>query len=106
MFYDVMSPVFLTIAFILELLGIIIIGYGVAIVTWGQIRSVYKHQPLAGQTISHELSTYLLLALDYMLGSEIIKTVVARTIDELIIVGTIIILRGGLGYVIRQEAKA
>jgi uncharacterized membrane protein len=38
-----------------------------------------------------------------MLGSEIIKTVVARTIEELVIVGTIIILRGSLGYIIRQE---
>ena len=44
-----------------------------------------------------------MLSLDYMLGVEIIRTVVARTIEEL--TGTIIVLRGALGYIIRQEVK-
>lgn len=100
MFYDLATPAFLTIAFILELLGIIIICYGVGVCTLKLIRQVPKHPSL-----SHELVNYLTLSLDYMLGAEIIRTVVARTIEELIIVGTIIVLRGALGYLIRQEVK-
>lgn len=100
MFYDLATPAFLTIAFILELLGIIIICYGVGVCTLKLIRQAPKHPSL-----SHELVNYLALSLDYMLGAEIIRTVVARTIEELIIVGTIIVLRGALGYLIRQEVK-
>ena len=99
-FYDLAAPAFLTIAFILELLGIIIICYGVVIYTLKLISQSPK-----GLAPSHELSSYLMLSLDYMLGAEIIRTVVARTIEELTIVGTIIVLRGALGYIIRQEVK-
>ena len=99
-FYDLAAPAFLTVAFILELLGIIVICYGVGIYTLKLIRQSSK-----GLTPSHELSNYLMLSLDYMLGAEIIRTVVARTIEELTIVGTIIVLRGALGYIIHQEVK-
>ncbi|NYT00782.1 MAG: DUF1622 domain-containing protein [Methanocellales archaeon] len=99
-FYDIAAPAFLTIAFILELLGIIVICYGVGIYTIKLIRQSPK-----GLAISHELASYLMLSLDYMLGAEIIRTVVARTIEELTIVGTIIVLRGALGYIISQEVK-
>ncbi len=99
-FYDQAAPAFLTIAFILELLGIIIICYGVGVCTLNLI----GHSP-KGSAFSHELANYLTLSLDYMLGAEIIRTVVARTIEELTIVGTIIVLRGALGYIIRQEVK-
>ncbi|MDD3421738.1 MAG: DUF1622 domain-containing protein [Methanocellales archaeon] len=96
-FYDLAAPAFLTIAFILELLGIIVICYGVFICTLKLIRGF--------PSFSNELASYLMLSLDYMLGAEIIRTVVARTIEELTIVGTIIVLRGALGYIIRQEVK-
>ena len=99
-FYDLAAPVFLTIAFILELLGIIIICYGVGVCTLKLIRP-----PLGCPSFGHELASYLMLSLDYMLGAEIIRTVVARTIEELTIVGTIIVLRGALGYIIREEVK-
>ena len=50
-FYDLVAPAFLTIAFILELLGIIIICYGVGIYTLKRIRQSPK-----GLALSHELS--------------------------------------------------
>lgn len=99
-FYDLATPAFLTIAFILELLGIIVICYGVVVCTLKLIGQSTKCS-----AFSHELANYLILSLDYMLGAEIIRTVVARTIEELTIVGTIIVLRGALGYIIRQEVK-
>ncbi len=57
------------------------------------------------KSFSHELAHYLKLSLDYLLGAEIIKTIVVRTLEELMIVGVIIVLRGVLGYIIRQETK-
>ena len=67
-FYDLATPAFLTIAFILELLGILIICYWGGVCTLKLIRQSPKHPSL-----SHELENYLALSLDYMLGAEIVR---------------------------------
>ena len=53
-FYDLAAPAFLTIAFILELLGIIIICYGVGVCTLKLIRQSPKRS-----SFSHELASHL-----------------------------------------------
>lgn len=105
MFYDIFTPALLAIVFILELLGIAIICYGVGVCTLKLIKTgpFFKQSQL--KSFSHELAYYLKLSLDYLLGAEIIKTIVVRTLEELMMVAMIIALRGVLGYIIRQEAK-
>jgi len=105
MIYDISTPVLLAVVFILELLGIIIICYGVGVCTLNMLKTgpFFKQSQL--KSFSHELAYYLKLSLDYLLGAEIIKTIVVRTLEELMMVGAIIVLRGVLGYIIRQETK-
>lgn len=103
MFYDIFTPALLTIVFILELLGIAIICYGTGVCTLKLVKTgpFFKHSQL--KSFGHELTYYLKLSLDYLLGAEIINTIVVRTLEELVIVAMIILLRGVLGYIVRQE---
>ena len=61
--------------------------------------------------VRHDANTRLKLAkglataLDFKLGSEILRTVVIREINEILIVGSIIILRAALSFLIHWEIK-
>ena len=51
------------------------------------------------------LANGLALGLEFKLGSEILRTVVVRELNELLIVGGIIILRAALTFLIHWEIK-
>ena len=51
------------------------------------------------------LGNALAIGLEFKMGAEIIKTVVVRTIDELLILGAIILLRAILAVLIHWEIK-
>lgn len=82
---------------ILEMMGLIVIAVTAlkAFLHWIQ------HDP---QTRLH-LAEGLAMALEFKLGSEILRTVVVRDINEIIQVGCIIILRAALTFLIHWEIK-
>lgn len=51
------------------------------------------------------LARALALGLEFKLGGEILRTVVVRTIDEVLILGAIVILRGFLNLLIHWEIQ-
>ena len=63
--------------------------------TWG-----IKHQR------AHlKLAQGIALALEFKLGSEVLRTVIVREKSELLILGLIILLRGALTFLIHWEIK-
>lgn len=86
----------------LELIGILIIVIG-------SIRAVYKviinKFSFNDNSIKIILGEALALSLEFKLGGEIIKTVVVRSMDELIILGIIVLLRVILTFVIHWEVE-
>ena len=51
------------------------------------------------------LAQGIALALDFKLGGEVLRTVIVREWNELIILGAIILLRGALTFLIHWEIK-
>lgn len=51
------------------------------------------------------LAQGIALALEFKLGSEVLRTVLVRETQELIILGAIILLRGALTFLIHWEIK-
>ena len=51
------------------------------------------------------LARGIALALEFKLGGEVLRTVIVREWDELIILGAIILLRGALTFLIHWEIK-
>jgi uncharacterized membrane protein len=52
-----------------------------------------------------QLAEGIALALEFKLGGEVLRTVIAREWDELLILGAIIVLRGALTFLIHWEIK-
>ena len=84
----------------------IIIGISVVIAFIGYIRTLYRHQKgqvEKGDAVRFRLAGGLLLALDLEVGSDILKTLVVPTPNELLILSVIVALRIILGWSLSKE---
>ena len=52
-----------------------------------------------------ELAQGIALALEFKLGSEVLRTVVVRNVQELLIAGAIVLLRAAMTFLIHWEIK-
>lgn len=86
----------------LELIGILVIVIGSLRSIYYYIRNLFfkKHY-----NIKISLGNTLALGLEFKMGAEIIKTVIVRNLDELAILGIIILLRAVLAFLIHWEIK-
>ena len=82
---------------------------GIAVITFGSVKAFY-HYSKAFLTkkrypIRIELANALALGLEFKMGAEILKTVLVRSLNEILILGAII-LRALLSLMIHFEIKA
>lgn len=91
------------IAHLLELIGVFIIFYS-AVKAFGKY--ALKGFIFEDETIKIEFSQALAMALEFKLGAEILKTLVIRTINELIILASIVLLRAALTFIIHWEIES
>ncbi|WP_294562183.1 DUF1622 domain-containing protein [uncultured Traorella sp.] len=87
---------------IIELMGIIVIVVGSVKSFYMYGRSLLKH---VHYPIKLSLGNALALGLEFKMGAEILKTVTIRTINEIMILGAIIVLRALLSVLIHYEVK-
>lgn len=87
---------------LLELVGvlIIIVGSCRALIRLAQL--VIKKQPF---NVVVDLGKALSLALEFKMGAEIIKTVIIHNLEELAILGVVIIIRALLAFIIHWEIR-
>ena len=90
------------VTYTLEMIGIVVIAVGA-------FRSIVKqcinYVKKKDSNIKIDLGNWLALGLEFKMGAEIIKTVVARDLNELAILGVIIGLRAVLALLIHWEIK-
>lgn len=90
------------VTYTLEMIGIVVIAVGA-------FRSIIKqcinYVKKKDSNIKIDLGNWLALGLEFKMGAEIIKTVVARDLNELAILGVIIGLRAVLALLIHWEIK-
>lgn len=86
----------------LELIGILIIIYG----SIKALTIFFKDgMDLSNSLVKITLGEALALSLEFKLGAEIIKTVIVRDMNELIILGFVVVLRIVLTILIHWEVK-
>ena len=83
---------------------------GIAVIVFGSIKSIVSlimnHiKKNKKYNVKIDLGNFLALGLELKMGAEILKTVVIRTLDELLILGAIILLRAVLAVLIHWEIK-
>lgn len=87
----------------LELIGIIIIFIGSCRALVRLIQCFTKKQPFH---VVVDLGKALSLALEFKMGAEIIKTVIIHNLEELAILGVVIIIRALLAFIIHWEIRS
>lgn len=91
-----------------ELISLIEIA-GILIITVGLCKSFYRYilsvVTKKQYSIKLDLANALALGLEFKMGAEILKTVIIRTMDEIVVLGAIILLRAILSLLIHYEMK-
>ena len=102
LFKEFLFPVAEITASTLELIGIVIIFIGSFRALFRVIGCLIKKQPL---NVVIELGKALALALEFKMGAEIIKTVIIHDLEELAILGVVIVIRALLAVIIHWEIR-
>ena len=95
------------VTFGIDIGAVIIIGVSAVIAVIGYIKTLSRRQKAkevsTGDTVRFRLAGGLLMALDLEVGSDILKTIVVPTVNELIILSVIVALRIILGWSLSKE---
>ena len=81
----------------IELIGTIVLIYAVV----AAIIGLFKRQ----KHVRLKLAEGIALALEFKIGGELLRTVIVRNWEELLILGAIILLRAALTFLIQWEIK-
>ena len=87
----------------LELIGILIIVIGSIRALVLLVKCLKNKKPFH---VVVDLGKALSLALEFKMGAEIIKTVIVHNLEELSILGVVILIRALLAFIIHWEIKA
>ena len=101
-FKEFLHPVAEISAGILELIGIIIIIIGSCRALIKLFQALLKKKPFH---VVIDLGKALSLALEFKMGAEIIKTVIIHNLEELAILGVVIVIRALLAFIIHWEIR-
>lgn len=82
---------------LIELVGTVVLVYAIV----SAIVGLFKRQP----HVRLKLAEGIALALEFKIGGELLRTVVVREWEELLILGAIILLRAALTFLIQWEIK-
>lgn len=99
--YEILSEYFDLIVkylvLLVELVGIVILVHAII----SAIIGLFKRQP----HVRLKLAEGIALALEFKMGGELLRTVIVREWNELLILGAIILLRAALTFLIQWEIK-
>ena len=101
-FKSFLNPIAEISAGVLEMIGIIIIIIGSCRALVRLFHCLIKKQPFH---VVIDLGKALSLALEFKMGAEIIKTVIIHNLEELAILGIVIIIRALLAFIIHWEIQ-
>lgn len=97
--FETILPIFIN---IFDSMGVLILLIGVFSSFIKYIKGLINK---ANPSIKYDLANALVTALDFKLAAEILKTVIIKNMDDLIIVGAIFILRVVMTFVLEREIK-
>ena len=100
--HNLLNLVVPLISSVLELIGVILIAFGSLKALIDLIKSRFN---LGNENTKLSLAQSLALALEFKMGAEILKTITVRTLEELQILGAIVLIRVVLSFVIHWEIK-
>ena len=96
-------------ATIIGVISLLIVTYGVFVGFIAFLRNEFKRingtYTINVRQLRADFGSYLLLGLEFLIASDILKTVVDPTLDELAILGGVVIVRTVLSVFLNKEIK-
>lgn len=92
----------------LSVLGALIIVWGILIASFEFLRKEVLHRTVIiklNESIRLKLGSYLVLALEFFIAGDIVKTVITPTWESLGMLGAIVIIRTILSYFLTRDLK-
>ncbi|OOB80401.1 MAG: hypothetical protein BEN19_05080 [Epulopiscium sp. Nuni2H_MBin003] len=86
----------------IELMGIIILTGGTLRAFFHYVKSLLMKDDFA---LKYQLANSMAIALEFKLAAEILKTVVVRDLEEILILAAVVSLRVVMTFIIRMEMK-
>lgn len=83
---------------LVEVIGVCILLFAIGRALYG----LFRKQPMVRLNLAEGIS----LALEFKMGGELLRTVVVREWNELLILGAVILLRAALTFLIHWEIKS
>ena len=102
MLHHVIEIVLPTVISVLEILGIFVVVWSALHAFWEYIQNSFMKKDIDIQT---DLAKGLATGLEFKLAAEILKTVLINSLDELYILGAVILLRALMSVLIHFEMK-
>ncbi len=90
---------------IVEICCILMELFGIAVLVFTALKCFVQWICRSNEHLRLNLAQGIALSLEFKMGSEVLRTVVVRAKEELIILGAIILLRGILTFLIHWEIK-
>jgi len=104
-----LEKILIVIADVVDLIGIVILIYGFSKILIRYLVIEFKNFKSAPirqiQSIRCEIGIYILLALDFLIASDIIHTVTNLSQEQLIELSVMILLRTAIGYFLGKEVE-
>ena len=100
---NIISQILPVIISICELIGIFVVAVSAITAFWGYLKGLVTHQ---STNFKFELAQGLASGLEFKMAAEILKTVQVQSLDELVILGAVILLRALLSLLIHVEMKS
>jgi len=97
------------IAYGIDFIGIVILLYGstLAIIhfTWCEIQNQFFDGTNHRDAVRIQLGRRTLFALELMIASDLIHTVLGRTMDDLVFLGALVVIRTTISFFLGRELK-
>lgn len=103
MFEEIMHNVVMVFIHVIEIIGIFIVVTGVFRAFKDYLKSFCGNSNMF--ELRHDLGTAMVTGLEFKMAAEILRTVIVRTKEEIIMLGAIILLREVLFFFINKDIK-
>lgn len=95
-------------SFILNIIGALITIWGIVVSLFEFLKKELSDRSKAiqlNEAIRVKLGSYLVLALEFFIAGDIVKTIITPTWESLGILGTIVVIRTILSYFLTKDIK-
>ena len=102
---------------VLEIIGSVIAYAAVGMIVWGGLRTLargvaleftrcrHKHTCCEREGLRREFGSYLLLALEFLIAADVVKTISDPTLMEMALLGSIVVIRTVISFFLNRELQ-